>query len=112
VSTGAVCAPDAYLIRRIIHCPTCGCRRRFSGFDSLWYGPTVTCCHCGDAWSSGEMLPRPFARGWRQKSAAKARANWDAAAGSSRQGHRAWIDAQLEAELLDERSVETAEVAP
>ncbi len=63
-------------MRRVMHCPTCQCRRRFFGWAQEWYSAIWTCCHCGDSWSDGERMGRPFARGWRQEAAARAKRNW------------------------------------
>jgi hypothetical protein len=30
-----------------------------------WYGTLWSCMACGDSWSDGERLERPFSRGWR-----------------------------------------------
>ena len=65
-----------WTVRRINFCPTCKRRRRFAGWGQHWYGTIFMCCHCGDAWCDGEMLPRPFKPRWREESAAKARALW------------------------------------
>jgi hypothetical protein len=70
------CGGGGIAIRMIRHCPTCKQRRRFTGRDEAWYGVTVTCCTCGDTWSSGERLERPFRRGWRKEASAKARKAW------------------------------------
>lgn len=60
----------------MIHCPTCKKRRRFlrSHGSSSWYEPIDTCLTCGDKWEGEERLPRPFCRGWRAESVAKAKA--------------------------------------
>lgn len=63
--------------RRILPCPTEGTRRRFVGFDQEWYGITWTCCGCGDSWSDGERMERPFARGWRERAMGRAKGHWD-----------------------------------
>lgn len=66
--------------RRVLACPTEGVRRRMvQVFGGAWYSDRVTCLGCGDSWSDGERGYRPFARGWRQKAKAEARAYWDAA---------------------------------
>lgn len=62
--------------RMVKHCPTCKRRRRMYGWFQQWYGWIVTCCHCGEKWCDGEMLPRPFERGWRRESALRARVRW------------------------------------
>lgn len=72
-------APPATSVRRIVdYCPTCDRRTRKVAHLYQYHGPLVTCCACGETWSDGEMCPRPFARGWRQKSIARARAEWKA----------------------------------
>jgi hypothetical protein len=90
--------PDSIAVRRISYCPTCDKRRRFSGTDALWYGPIWTCLGCGDRWSDGERLERPFKRGWREASRRDARKVWDTAVRLSGPEHRMWLDAQLTAE--------------
>lgn len=78
--TAVVCCPRSVTYRRVMACPTCGTRRRFVGEVAAWYAPLWTCCACGDTWDAEEgRLPRPFARGWREKEAARARARWSAA---------------------------------
>lgn len=65
--------------RRILHCPVCERRRRHVvNFGGYW-GITVHCCGCGDSWMDGELAPRPFARGWREKAIASAKRRYDAA---------------------------------
>lgn len=64
-----ICAPapdDVQLIRG--HCPTCGSSRRLTAQHYEWYGWSVTGLRCGEGWSDGERLARPFERGWRKKS--------------------------------------------
>lgn len=75
-----VCSPTPLAtVRRIIRCPNCKTRRRFVVTYYEWYGALATCCACGDQWSDGERLPRPFARGWRKVATAKAKAQWASA---------------------------------
>lgn len=75
-----ICSPRSVTFRRVTHCPTCDTRRRFVGDAAVWYAPVWTCCACGDSWDDEEgRMPRPFARGWREKEAARARRKWDAA---------------------------------
>jgi hypothetical protein len=62
--------------RKVAYCGHCKRRRRIYGWAQEWYGTIWTCCHCGDAWCEGELLPRPFQRGWRQRAAAKATRRW------------------------------------
>jgi hypothetical protein len=71
-----VCWARGVLYRRVMHCPTCDRRRRFACRFEAWYGVEVTCLGCGDRWCDGERAERPFMRGWRQESIARARRNW------------------------------------
>lgn len=90
-----VCRARRYAIRRILRCPTCKATRRMLVHDEVWYGATITCCHCGDSWQDGELYPRPCRRGWRREAAAKATAGWVAAGRYDSAAHRAWVDEQL-----------------
>lgn len=93
-----ICRPASFPIRRVLACPTCKQRRRMAGFDGgPWYGPTLTCCGCGDSWTCGEMHERPFQRAWRQKASNEAKRAWNEAGRYSRAEHAAWLDAQLAA---------------
>lgn len=60
--------------RRI--CPTCRKRTTFIVSCYEWYGANFQCLNCGDQWSDGERLERPFAPGWRKRAIAKARWRW------------------------------------
>lgn len=62
--------------RRVTMCPTEERRRRIVGWSQDWYSTVWTCCGCGDSWSDGERMERPFARGWRQRAIAGAKADW------------------------------------
>lgn len=86
-----VCRARRYSIRRIMRCATCKTRRRMLVQDEAWYGPTVTCCHCGDNWQDGERSPRSNKRGWRKEAAARATAEWLAAGPYDRAAHRSWL---------------------
>lgn len=68
-----VYAPAGEHFVGVNHCPTCQRMRRMHGWYVEWYGTTWTCAGCGDQWSDGERLPRPFARGWRQRNIKHAR---------------------------------------
>lgn len=68
-----ICSPNGYAARRILPCPTCEQRRRMVVLSYVWYGPTVTCCGCGERWNDGERESRPFRRGWRPERIAEAR---------------------------------------
>jgi hypothetical protein len=98
MSTVIVCRPPNFPIRRITNCPTCKQRRRFAGFDGgPYYGPTLTCCGCGDTWTCGEMQDRPFKRAWRREAIAQAKRAWDRAGQFTRAEYEAWTAAELEA---------------
>ena len=86
-----VCRARRYATRRIMLCSVCKTRRRMLVEDEAWYGPTVTCCHCGDRWQDGELCPRSNKRGWRKEAAAKATATWIAAGSYDRAAHMAWL---------------------
>jgi hypothetical protein len=58
---------------KIVKCPTCEHRRKFLCEFQEWYGWLITCLTCGDRWENGEMLPRPFERGWRKRKIAEAK---------------------------------------
>ena len=93
-----VCRPSSFPIRRILTCPTEGRRRRMAGRDyGPFYGPMVTCLGCGDAWSCGERLERPFRPRWRRDAIAEARRAWAEAGRFTRAEYRAWLDAELAA---------------
>lgn len=90
-----VCRAAQFPMRRILPCPTCKTRRRMLAQDEVWYGTTLTCCHCGDRWQDGELYPRPQQRGWRKEAAAKATTGWLAAGVYDRAEHEAWYRQQL-----------------
>lgn len=82
IGPGAIiCGPPHGVYRRMIrYCPVCERRRRFIvRWDGAWYGTTLHCA-CGDSWQDGELLERPFQRGWRKKEQERFRAMWDNAA--------------------------------
>jgi hypothetical protein len=102
MTTPVICRPPSFPIRRILACPTCKQRRRMAGRDfGPYYGPTVTCLGCGDSWSSGEMLERPFKRGWRKESIATAKRAWEEAGRYTRAEYEAWLAAELAAVTAD-----------
>ena len=68
--------PPKTWMRRVTKCPVCGERRRIVGMSQEWYDTIWTCCGCGDSWAGGELLPRPFKRGWRDAARRKARRDW------------------------------------
>lgn len=90
-----VCRPSQFPLRRILRCPTCKQRRRFSGHDAAWYGATWTCCHCGDSFADGHRLQRPARRGWRTDAATKAKRVWDEAGRYTHDDWRHWLREQL-----------------
>lgn len=80
VGPAVVCRPsDRFLRRRIIRCPFEERQQEMVIRFEEWYGPTVYCCGCGDSWSDGELMPRPFYRGWRHDQARRHRRLWDRA---------------------------------
>jgi hypothetical protein len=90
-----VCRYPIFYTRRVRNCPTCDRRRRFVDTDrGLWVGPILTCVGCGDSWSEGCRMERPFARGWRQRAIADARAKWAQARPYAELW--AWIEEQLD----------------
>lgn len=95
MSTVIICRANRYPIRRILRCPTCKTKRRMLAHDEVWYGTTVTCCHCGDHWQDGELYPRPSQRGWRKDAARKATTEWLAAGAYDRTAHENWVKYQL-----------------
>jgi hypothetical protein len=75
MSTLHVCRSPVERFRIVAgDCPTCGRWTRFVGFFYEWYGWHETCLRCGDQWSCGELLERPFRPRWRKESIAQARA--------------------------------------
>lgn len=95
-----ICRPPSFPIRRILDCPTCKRRRRMAGRDGgPYYGPTLTCLGCGDAWTCGEMHERPFRRAWRAKEIAAAKRAWDEAGRYSRAEYERWLAAELAAAI-------------
>ncbi|MBX9392237.1 hypothetical protein K4749_01150 [Streptomyces sp. TRM72054] len=102
MATPIICRPPSFPIRRILNCPTEGRRRRMAGIDGgPYYGPTLTCLGCGDAWTCGEMHERPFQRGWRQKAVAAAKRAWEEAGRYTRAEYDAWLAAELAAATAD-----------
>lgn len=57
-------------------CPVCQREAHLVGATQDWYDTTWTCCRCGDSWAGGELLPRPFVRGWRQEAIRGACRRW------------------------------------
>jgi hypothetical protein len=58
---------------RAMWCPVCG------GYANIliecweWYSAQATCLCCGDSWSEGELMMRPFYHGWREERIEKAK---------------------------------------
>jgi hypothetical protein len=76
----AICRPsDRFLRCRILRCPSEERRQEMVVRYEEWYGPTVYCCGCGDAWEAGERLPRPFYRYWRRDAVLTHRKLWESA---------------------------------
>jgi hypothetical protein len=102
VTAPIICRPPSFPIRRILTCPTEGRRRRMAGRDhGPYYGPTITCLGCGDSWSCGEMLDRPFKRAWRKEAIAAAKRAWDEAGRYSRAEYEQWLADELAAVMAD-----------
>jgi len=77
MSTVHICTSpvvEKHLVRKI--CPTCGKRRYMTCFSYEWYDTDFTCLKCGERWSGGERLDRPFCPGWRKKSVENAKKQW------------------------------------
>ena len=65
---GYICRPTIeWVFYRDQPCPVCGYAVGLVGAYQEWYGTTMTCLACGDEWADGEILERPFMRGWRWK---------------------------------------------
>jgi len=94
--TAVVCSgPRNIVRRRIMRCWNCKTKRRVvEVYGGAWYPSSLYCCHCGDGWGDGERMERPFARGWRQKSIAKAKQYWRDAL--TPEAFRAYVAADLE----------------
>lgn len=84
-------APAAYTFRLMAWCWNCDQKRRCVGRFQTWYGTAIVCCHCGDGWADGETKPRPFERGWREKSIARAKKQWNESAAFDRNVLRAML---------------------
>lgn len=66
--------------RRLTGCPVCGITtapvvRYIPG--SPYYADHFTCTCCGDSWSDGQLMERPFVRAWRQEAIRQATADWE-----------------------------------
>ncbi len=73
--TGNICAPAPVEIKTtLIDCPTCEKKTEFLCEYYEWYGGEITCLNCGDSWNEEGRAPRPFERGWREKSISRAKA--------------------------------------
>ena len=72
-----ICAPacDDHAIVRV-WCPTCDKMRYMTAIHYEWYGWYHTCLRCGEHWGDGEMLERPFMRGWRKENTKEAKEQW------------------------------------
>ena len=66
-------APKGRYFAAVNDCPVCDRPRRMLGWHVEWYGTTWTCAGCGDKWSDGERLERPFSPGWRRQNIEQAR---------------------------------------
>ncbi len=64
--------PSSVWIERF-YCTTCGRPKYGVVVHVEWYGTDATCLYCGERYSEEGRTPRPFERGWREKSKADAR---------------------------------------
>ena len=73
-----ICRPRYAEVKQpVVHCETCGLRRRMLYVFERWYGGKFTCLTCGEKYSVDEgRMERPFARGWRQRSVERAKRIW------------------------------------
>lgn len=76
-----ICSPPQGVVRRkVMDCPVCERRtRHVIVWQGAYYAEILTCCRCGDSWSEGWRMERPFARGWRKAAVACAREDWASA---------------------------------
>lgn len=75
-----ICRPDNRFLRKEIrYCPMDMCRTEMAVRYEPYYGITMYCCRCGDAWTDGELHERPFQRGWRDRAVRDHRRLWDQA---------------------------------
>lgn len=66
----------------VMTCPVCGISDSVilqSLAGSAYWGSIQRCTNCGDAWAEGELLGRPFRRGWRADAVRKAQVDMDEA---------------------------------
>jgi hypothetical protein len=68
-------APTMCRLRQVA-CPTCERPSYCVVLFYEWYAPDVTCLRCGERWSDGEVMPRPFRPGWRAESVERARRSY------------------------------------
>jgi hypothetical protein len=92
VTSVIVCQAMSYPMRRVMDCPFCKTRRRMLARDELWYGTSLTCCHCGHTWQDGER--RPATKDQCAYAAAEARRKWIEAGVYDSEDHRAWTEEQ------------------
>jgi hypothetical protein len=78
--TTFICGPGYnHLRKRYLRCPSCQCITETVTQDGGYWGFEIMCCRCGDAWLDGELLERPFRRGWRADRIRVHRRLWDIA---------------------------------
>lgn len=99
-----ICGVGPHLYGRTIQpCPVCERRRRMvRRYGGVWYGDTLTCLGCGDSWSSGWRMQRPFRRGWRQEAIREAKAKWAQAVNSKEYRRRVMADLDEEMRISEE----------
>lgn len=74
--------PATAWIRSDHPCPICGYSVGLLGYYAAWYSTMWTCLACGDQFGDGEIMERPFMRGWRLKNVQ-----------SAQRGYEAWVAA-------------------
>ena len=72
----AICRPTTVTLRAVRVCPCCRERHRQVGSVAVWYDTIWTCLGCGDSYHVEGVMPRPFARGWRERERAEAARRW------------------------------------
>jgi hypothetical protein len=80
----SICGNTVRHERHQITCPVCHIADSWivsSVSSSAWWGSINTCTNCGDSWGDGQLMARPFLRGWRQASIARAVEAWEQSCG-------------------------------
>ena len=74
-------AHEWIIFRRVRKCSTCDQRRRFVERrpTNPWFDSIMVCLGCGDSWSGGFLMPRPFRPAWRAEEITTAKRDWASA---------------------------------